>query len=99
MTPRERFWAAVNHREPDRVPIDLGSHVGSISRQAYMNLQEHLADPALKNRDKILDRMTQNVIPDEKLLERFGVDFRWILVSQPDERPAEDISEDSYRDE
>lgn len=99
MTPRERFLAAVNHQEPDRVPIDLGSHVCSISRRAYINLQEHLADPALKNQDKILDRMTQNVIPDEKLLQRLGVDFRWIRVCPPDERPAEDVSDGSFRDE
>jgi uroporphyrinogen-III decarboxylase len=25
MTPRERVLAALEHREPDRVPIDLGS--------------------------------------------------------------------------
>ena len=36
MTPRERILAALDHREPDRVPIDLGSSiVTSITRAAY----------------------------------------------------------------
>ena len=33
MTPRERVARALNHKEPDRVPIDLGaSRVTGISR-------------------------------------------------------------------
>ncbi|MCB0150717.1 MAG: hypothetical protein KDE01_24085 [Caldilineaceae bacterium] len=29
LTSRERDMAAVDHREPDRVPIDLGGHPSS----------------------------------------------------------------------
>jgi uroporphyrinogen decarboxylase len=78
MNPRERFEAVVNHREPDRLPVDWGRHVGSIHRNGYARLTAHLQDPDLKNHDRILDRMVQNVILDEKLLRRFNVDFRWI---------------------
>lgn len=95
MNSRERFLAAVNHQEPDRVPIDLGRHVGSLHRNAYLKLREYLADPTLQNEDKILDRMVQNVFPDEKLLQKFGVDFRWLV---PNWVGVEEISQDSYRD-
>lgn len=42
MTPRERVLAALNHREPDRAPIDLGGCQTGIHRDAYTDLLEHL---------------------------------------------------------
>ena len=37
MTPRERILAAIDHRETDRIPIDLGSSlVTSITKAAYV---------------------------------------------------------------
>ncbi|MFV1859508.1 MAG: uroporphyrinogen decarboxylase family protein [Anaerolineales bacterium] len=96
MNPRERFEAVVNHRDPDRVPIDLGRHVGSLHRLSYAKLAEKLADPDLKNHDKILDRMVQNVIPDEKLLRKFDVDFRWLVPNWVGVHEVE--GEDAYRD-
>ena len=47
MNPRERFNAVVNHREPDRVPIDWGRHVGSIHRNGYAKLAAYLNDSRL----------------------------------------------------
>ncbi len=95
MTPRERFKRITNHQEADRVPIDMGSHVASIHQLTYIKLKEYLNDPDMKNQDKILDRMVQNVVPDEKLLQRYNVDFRWIA---PHWINVTDISEDIYRD-
>ena len=96
MNPRERFEALINHREPDRVPVDLGRHVGSLHTHSYAKLVEYLADPDLKNQDKILDRMVQNVFPDEKLLQRFNVDYRWLVPNWVGVREVED--EDAYID-
>ena len=96
MNPRERFDAVVNHREPDRVPIEWGRHVGSIHRNGYIALRQYLNDPDLKNEDAILDRMVQNIYPDEKLLRRFNVDFRWIEPHWVDVKEVE--SEDAYID-
>ena len=43
MTSRERVMAAVNHKTPDRCPLDLGSTPSSgISAIAYNNLKKHL---------------------------------------------------------
>jgi uroporphyrinogen decarboxylase len=96
MNPRERFEALINHREPDRVPVDIGRHVGSLHTLSYAKLVEYLADPDLKNQDKILDRMVQNVYPDEKLLQRFNVDYRWLVPNWVGVREVED--EDAYID-
>lgn len=43
MTSRERVLAALNHQQPDRMPIDLGMHFSTgISAFAYWNLREYL---------------------------------------------------------
>ena len=76
MDRRERYKRITNFQEADRVPVDMGSHVATIHRLAYTKLKAYLKDADLKNQDFILDRMVQNVIPDEKLLRRYNIDFR-----------------------
>ena len=95
MDRRENFRKITSFQEADRVPIDMGSHVASIHRLAYAKLKAYLNDPELKNDDKILDRMVQNVVPDEKLLRRYDVDFRWIAPNWID---VVDVRDDIYRD-
>jgi len=95
MDRRERFKRITSFQEADRVPLDLGSHVASLHRLSYAKLKEYLNDSDLKNDDKILDRMVQNVVPDEKLLRRYNVDFRWIAPHWID---VVDVRDDIYRD-
>lgn len=95
MDRRERFRKITNFEEADRVPLDMGSHVASIHRIAYAKLKEYLDDPDLTNEDEILDRMVQNVAPDEKLLRRYNIDFRWIAPHWID---VSDVRDDIYRD-
>lgn len=43
MTSRERVMAAIAHRQPDHVPLDLGGTPSSgISAIAYNKLKKHL---------------------------------------------------------
>ena len=42
MTSRQRLLAALNHQEPDRVPIDLGGNQTGIHKFAYQALLKHL---------------------------------------------------------
>jgi uroporphyrinogen decarboxylase len=79
MTPRECFHAAMNHEQPDRLLIDMGKHIGSIHRRAYAALKAYLGDDSMVNENLILDRMAQTVVPDESLLQRFDIDFRWVV--------------------
>ena len=79
MTPRECFHAAMNHQQPDRLLLDMGKHIGSIHRRAYLKLRDYLGDVTMVNENRVLDRMAQTVWPDETLLQRFDIDFRWLV--------------------
>lgn len=77
MNSRERFFATVNHKQPDRVPLDYGKHIGSFHKSAYSSLRKFLSLPEAET--IILDRMAQNVTLDEDLLQQLGIDFRWVV--------------------
>lgn len=73
MTSRERVLTALNHREPDRVPIDCSGHRSSgISALLYPKLREYLGLPAKPIR--VYDIVQQLAILDEDVLEYFGID-------------------------
>jgi uroporphyrinogen decarboxylase len=73
MTSRERVLAALNHREPDRVPIDFSGHRSSgIAAMAYLKLRKFLGLPPKLVR--VYDIVQQLAIVDEDVLDRFGVD-------------------------
>ncbi len=73
MNSRQRVLAALNHREPDRVPVDLSGHRSSgIAAMAYARLRRHLG---LAERPiRVYDPLQQLAIVDEDVLDRFGVD-------------------------
>lgn len=73
MTSRERVLAALEHREPDRVPIDLSGHRSSgIAAIAYAKLRDYLGLPTKPIR--VYDVIQQLAIVDEDVLNRFNVD-------------------------
>ncbi|TEU14984.1 MAG: uroporphyrinogen-III decarboxylase [Anaerolineales bacterium] len=79
MNPRERVMSALNHKEPDRVPIDLGGSIcSSIHRDAYIELKKHLGMDL--EEIQMVDYVQQLPYLDETLLERFGVDFRMVQL-------------------
>jgi uroporphyrinogen decarboxylase len=79
MDSRQRVMQALNHQEPDRVPIDLGGTiVTSITRSSYTSLKEHLGLPL--EEIQMLDFVQQLPYLDEALLERFNVDFRMVQL-------------------
>jgi uroporphyrinogen decarboxylase len=70
MTPRERIKKALNHEEPDRIPVDLGgSIVSSITKNAYRDVRGRLGLPATE--PQIIDIVQQ--------LPRVEEDFRKAL--------------------
>ncbi len=75
MNRREAFQLTVNNQQPEHVLIDYGTHVGSFHRRAYDKLKAHLG---LDIETRILDRMAQNVVLDEAVCQRLGIDFRWV---------------------
>ena len=75
MSSRERMLTALDHREPDRVPIDLGGNQTGIHRVAYEALIEHLG---LREEIEIMDAVQQLARPSEAVLQRLRVDTRYI---------------------
>lgn len=73
MNSRQRVLSALNHVQPDRIPIDLSGHRSSgISAIAYPKLRAHLGLPPRPVR--VYDPVQQLAIVDEDVLDHFGVD-------------------------
>ncbi len=64
---------SINHKQPDKVPVDLGSTPSSgISAIAYNNLKKHLGIEGGQTR--IYDVVQQVVTPEQEILDMFQVD-------------------------
>lgn len=97
MTSRERVIASIEHREPDRLPIDFGGVVSGIvagEPYGYDALCRHLGitDPETPQINTRLN-CVQNV--DERILRRFHVDIRHVNIGG---RPLEELPGGLYRD-
>ncbi len=98
MTPRERVLSAIDHREPDRVPIDCGAMRSTgIQAIAYNRLKARL--DIGNGRTRVFDMVQQLAEPEPWYLERFRIDAvnagrefdacRWVPWTLPDGSPCE----------
>ena len=72
MNSRERIISSIDHKQPDKVPIDLGSStVTGISGIAYNNLKKYLK---IKGTTRIYDVIQQLANVDMEIIDLFGVD-------------------------
>ena len=88
MDSRERVIAALDHEETDRVPLDLGSWVTSIHKQAYEDLIAYLRNNERKTDDfpiryELKDWIQQLPAIDDSVLKRLGIDTRYVRPSEP----------------
>ncbi|MEK7685509.1 MAG: uroporphyrinogen decarboxylase family protein [Verrucomicrobiota bacterium] len=74
-TPRERLLTALNLRQPDRVPLDLGGNQTGIHKFAYQRLLDHLG---LREEIVIMDLVQQLAKPSETVLQRLRIDTRYV---------------------
>ena len=73
MNSRERVLAALNHREPDWVAVDLSGHRSSgIAAVAYSKLRNYLG--LTKKTIQVYDPVQQLAIVDPDVRDRFGID-------------------------
>lgn len=100
MNARERVLAAINHQEPDGVPVDIGSTPSSgISAIAHYNLKHHLGVPEWPT--QVYDVVQQIAQPGEAMLDRFRIDVvdigrafddrpeDWYDITLPDGPPVQ----------
>ena len=82
MTSRERLQKALNHKEPDRIPVDIGgSIVTSITKNAYTNLRKLLGLKATK--PKIIDIVQQLPRVEQDLREELRIDTIPLTANAP----------------
>jgi uroporphyrinogen decarboxylase len=81
MTSRERVWAAINHQEPDRVPLDIGGGASTtVIEEGYEELKQHLGVTA---EPRILNKIFRMARMDESVMQRLGSDCRPLGLRPP----------------
>lgn len=97
MKARERVLRALEHREVDRVPIDLGGTQNStMCAGAYENFKRFLGVEAPTRE---LSRVFETVIMDEAVLRRLPVDTRPIFARPPAVSATRWLDERTFVDE
>ena len=97
MTHREGVLTALDHRVPDRVPLDIaGTFASTLNRHAYEALRAYLG---LKARPtKLASRRSQTASVEEDVLTRLDVDCRQMVTGGPEHRPDRELPDGSYLD-
>ena len=81
MTPRERVWAAINHRTPDRVPLDIGGgNSTTLVVEEYDRLKRHLG---LESPTREMNKTFRLARLDESVMQRLGSDCRPLTLKGP----------------
>ena len=72
MLSKERVLKAINHEEPDRVPIDVGgTRQSGIAASTYHRLKERLG---IDSPTRVYDLYQMLAEIEQPLLDRFGAD-------------------------
>jgi uroporphyrinogen decarboxylase len=79
VTSRERVRLALSHREPNRVPFDLGSRSSTIEEQPCIELKRHLG---IDTPTRCFIRAHAEIEPE--LISALHVDTFWIRSVPPD---------------
>lgn len=81
-TSFERVKTALEHKEPDKVPFDLGGSVlTGINRHCYKRLRDYIGLP--DKEIQIYDVMQQLARIDDDMVELLGIDVRCVDPDQP----------------
>ena len=84
LTPKERVLAAINHQEPDRVPIVVGvSNATGIKMQTYQKLKKLIGVDAPDEYIYYWPELGTAKV-DEATLQRLHVDVRGVLDLEPE---------------
>lgn len=76
VTSRERVMKSLNHKVPDRIPLDLGStNCTTMTKKAYENLLHYLG---MQKETQLMMENFQIVFIDEEVLTMLAIDTRGI---------------------
>jgi len=80
-TSFKRVKTALEHKEPDRVPFDIGGAlVAGINIKALKKLRKYLG---LSEKVEIFDKVTQLGRIDDDIIERLGIDIKNVAPESP----------------
>lgn len=98
MNSRERVRTALNHQQPDRIPVSLGSTIvdgftklAKDKYETYLSL-EHTPDV-------ITHKAMGTVVTPPKILDMVGVDFKTVRLKAPWNNPSIVYEDGSYLDD
>ena len=87
MTSATRVRTALDHVEPDRVPLDFGgAEVAGINRHTLRGMREHLG---LSPDVELDDLICQTGVMTDDLIERLGVDVKIVGPNDPSDSGLE----------
>ena len=96
MNSRERVLAALDHREPDRIPLDLGAGIScKMHVHFYARLLEHFG---MKEDIVLCSKIGQSAYASNAMLERLECDVRtpWPTHSPSANAAVADWEDDEY---
>ena len=93
LTHRERVKLALNHEEPDRVPLDLCGGTTNMVDPVYFKVKEKLG---IKEDIKPYRSGKTCTYYDERVLEALDIDFRHIRLSSPKSFTKKTLSDGSF---
>lgn len=98
LSSRERVLCALNHEEPDRVPLFFGtSGVTSVLGPGYEKLKAHLGIRSGPTR--WFAKQFQYTWPDEEVMARLGSDARPVVPGPAESVLRKDVSDDCMIDD
>jgi uroporphyrinogen decarboxylase len=96
LTSRERVLCALNHEEPDRVPVFFGaSGATTLLSSAYDRFKTYLGFQA---ETKVWWRAMQYTLLDEEVMLRFGADARPLIPGPAPSSLERDLPDGSFID-
>jgi len=96
MTHGERLVAAISHKQPDMIPIDLcGTVDSSIVVEGYEKLKKHFG---IEAENGLCHRMMRVVQVDERILRALDIDTRGIFPGAPIKGGEQELGPHRYRD-
>ena len=93
---REHVLATLDHREPDRVPLTLGGTASSFTDEAYFRLRGYLG---IHGDVKPYRYGHTGCYYDDRILEALGTDYRYLVLTYPDDSHLKVLPDGSFLDE